>query len=204
MNNPSWRIVTIGNLPRSNSDRSKHHACTVTLIETENRRILVDPGLPCIEDLITVLEHRTGYRPDEIDTVFLTHFHPNHRQCLSRFPKSAWLMSRVEIRWWQKHAQTSEVDRDLLARMVPIEEHALNGIEILPTPGHTHGSTSLLFETREGVIIIAGDAVQSFDHFDLREPSPNAEDAKEARRSIGLIAKMADVVVPGHDNYFIV
>ena len=179
-------------------------ACTSTLIESGSRRIIVDPGLKSPDAFKIQLKRRSGYDPQEIDTVFLTHFHRGHRGSLSLFRNSAWLMSRVEIRWWQKRDKTNEADLDLLARIVPIEEHTLPGIEMLFTPGHTHGSSSLTFETREGIAVAVGDAVPSFDFFDDREPSGDAEDIKEARRSIDRIAKIADIVVPGHDNFFVV
>ncbi len=208
MVNPKWKIVTLGyrneNVDGEEGTHPPIQGCTSTLIEVENRRIVVDPGLDSIQDYATTLFHQTGYNPDEIDTVFLTHFHANHRRSLHLFRKSVWLMSRSEIRWRQKHDETNEEERDVLARIVPAEEHALPGVELVPTPGHTHGSTSLLFETREGMIVAAGDAALTFEHFEDRHVSEHAEDIKEAKRSIDRIAKMADLVIPGHENYFVV
>jgi glyoxylase-like metal-dependent hydrolase (beta-lactamase superfamily II) len=208
MRNPTWRILHIGYLRRNShgaeevSDPAQE--CTCTLIETEKRRVLVDPGLDRPEKLETALQRYGGLRPEEIDTVFLTHFHHHHWRCLSLFPKAVWLMSRTEIRWWQHRGGTDERELDVLARLVPIEEFPIEGIESLPTPGHTHGLTSLMFETREGIVIVAGDAVLTFDHFDEREPPKRCDDVRMARRSIDQIAKMADLVIPGHDNYFVV
>ncbi|MGC9328419.1 MAG: MBL fold metallo-hydrolase, partial [Candidatus Hinthialibacter sp.] len=115
-----------------------------------------------------------------------------------------WMMSRTEIRRRLRQQDVSEEEKDILARIVPIEDHSIPQIELLPTPGHTHGSASLLFETREGMVVAAGDAALTFDHFDDRQPSENAEDPREARRSIDQIAKIADIVIPGHDNFFVV
>ncbi|HOL93308.1 MAG TPA: MBL fold metallo-hydrolase [bacterium] len=207
MKNPTWKIVHIGFLPKNRKPKGipswEDQACTSTLIETETRRILVDPGLRSTGEFHRFLYQQTGCEPEEIDTIFLTHFHRHHWQSLLLFRKSAWLMSRSEIRWWKKNA-SSEEEQDILARIVPVEDHPLPGIEILRTPGHVHGLTSLMFETREGIVVVAGDAILTFEHFDNREPSENAEDPREARRSIDRIAKMADIIVPGHDNYFVV
>jgi len=207
MKNPVWKIVHIGYLAKKRNPGGNHpwngQACTSTLIETETRRILVDPGLENPEEFRRILFQQTGYDPEDIDTVFLTHFHRHHWQSLPLFRKSAWLMARGEIRWWRR-ASLSEAEKDILARTVPAEEHPVPGIDILPTPGHAHGLCSLMFETREGIVVVAGDAILTFDHFDNREPSENAHDPREARRSIDRIAKMADIIVPGHDNYFVV
>lgn len=204
---PRWKIIQIGCLRKNRYwDEEKDcrpQSCTVSLIETESRRILIDPGLSSPDEMRTLLDRRAGIALEDIDTIFLTHFHRHHRQCLPLFAKSVWLMARTEIHWWERRKETSEEERNLLARIVPIEDHTLPEIEILPTPGHTHGSASLVVETREGMVVMAGDAVATFDHFDYREPADNPEDIKEARRSIDRIAKIADIVVPGHDNYFV-
>lgn len=208
MRNPTWRILSIGYLSqnhyRPGQNTIPSQECTCTLIETGRRRIIVDPGLESPEILQEILLRRCGYTPDRIDTVFLTHFHRHHWRCLNLFRKSAWLMSKNEIRWWQGKPQTTGEEQDILARMVPAEDFLIDGIDIMPTPGHTHGLTSLVFETREGIVVVAGDAVLTFDHFDDREPAEHSEDAKTALQSINQIAKMADIVVPGHDNFFVV
>jgi glyoxylase-like metal-dependent hydrolase (beta-lactamase superfamily II) len=208
MRNPTWKIIHIGYLRRNQfwdeEEILRGQACTTVLIETESRRILVDPGLSSLDDLRAALFQRAGLRPEDIDTIFLTHFHRCHWQGVSLFSKSAWLMSRAEIRWRQQHRETADEEQNILARIVPFEDHPIRGIELIPTPGHSRGSASLLFETREGMVVVAGDAVLTFDHFEDREPSEMAEDAKEARRSISYIAKIADAVAPGHDNYFVV
>lgn len=208
MRNPTWKIIHIGYLRQNpfwdEEEILRSQVCTIVLIEAENRRILVDPGLSSLDDLRAALFQRAGLRPDDIDTVFLTHFHRGHWQGVSLFSQSAWLMSRSEIRWRRRHRETTAEDQTILSRIVPYEDHPIRGIELIPTPGHSHGSASLLFETREGMVVVAGDAVSTFDHFEDRESSESAEDAKEARRSISYIAKIADVVAPGHDNFFVV
>ncbi len=208
MKNPTWRVIHIGYLNRNiywgEDQVYRGQVCTTTLIETDNRRILVDPGLTSHEEFRTILFQRSGLRPEDIDTIFFTHFHLHHWQSHLLFPKSVWLMSRAEIRFRLNNKQTPEEERDLLARIIPIEDHHLPGVEFVSTPGHTRGSASLMFETREGMVLVAGDAVLTFDHFDNREPSEKADNPREARRSIDKIAKIADIVVPGHDNFFVV
>ena len=57
---------------------------TTTLIRIGKRAILVDPGLPP-PALNARLFERTGLRPAQIDTIFLSNFRPSHRAGLPLF-----------------------------------------------------------------------------------------------------------------------
>ena len=46
-------------------------------------------------------------------------------------------------------------------RQLDGEAEVLPGVRVVPTPGHTPGHQSVLVETAEGVVILAGQAVQS-------------------------------------------
>src|SRR5262245_51764985 len=86
-----WDILTIGHLSRNKfwgeSDSQAYRAprCTCTLIRTQGRNIIVDPSCPP-EEMVKVLEQRTGLKPQQIDTVVLTHFHGDHRFGIGAFP----------------------------------------------------------------------------------------------------------------------
>ncbi len=203
MVNPHWRIIQIGSLGRNpywgEESPRRQTLCTITLLETADNVVLVDPGFESPQAASELLNRRSGLMPDQIDAVLLTHFDPAHHRQLEVFANSTWLMPRLEIR-----AANSASDASLLAnRIEPFEDHSLPGIELLPTPGHTHGSSAYLFETRDGVVAVAGDAVLTFDHFENRDPGDGCEDRPAARNSIDQIAKVADVIAPGHDNYFV-
>jgi glyoxylase-like metal-dependent hydrolase (beta-lactamase superfamily II) len=53
-------------------------------------------------------------------------------------------------------------------------------------------------------VVIAGDAVMTRDFFAHRQGYLNSVDFPQASRTIEEIARIADIVVPGHDNYFLV
>src|SRR5688572_2307219 len=86
-----YDIISIGTLSRNRlwneaqSVRTPH--ATTTLIRFAKRHILVDPGLPG-PALGARLFERTGLRPEQIDTVFLTNFRPAHRAGLSILEKA--------------------------------------------------------------------------------------------------------------------
>ena len=79
-------IISIGTLSRNRlwneTDALRTPHATTTLIRAAGKNILVDPGLPAAAIGARLFE-RTGMKPGEIDTVFLTNFRPAHRSGLS-------------------------------------------------------------------------------------------------------------------------
>ena len=52
-------------------------------------------------------------------------------------------------------------------------------------------------------VVIAGDAAMTCDFFFARDWYFNTVDPEQAVQSIDAIARIAHIVVPGHDNYFV-
>jgi glyoxylase-like metal-dependent hydrolase (beta-lactamase superfamily II) len=52
-------------------------------------------------------------------------------------------------------------------------------------------------------VVVAGDAVMTRDHWCERLGHHNSADLGLAARTIGQLAAFADIVVPGHDNFFV-
>ena len=74
---------------------------------------------------------------------------------------------------------------------------------MVATPGHTLGHASLLFECEGLQVVVAGDAAMTHDFFRERDYYFNTVDPIAAVSSIETVARSADVVAPGHDNYFL-
>lgn len=203
-----WHILTIGHLSRNKfwgeSDDQAYRSplCTSTLIQHEGRTIVVDPG--CVPgEMVRVLHQRTGLQPEAVDTVFLTHFHGDHRVGLTTFPHARWCMAASEIQAWTAQVAPGSPELRLLTRLDPVTGELAPGIALLPTPGHTSMHASLVF-TSDGLrVVVAGDAVMTHDFFLARDVYFNTVDRAAAVQSIAAIADQADIVVPGHDNYFL-
>ncbi|WP_274649516.1 MBL fold metallo-hydrolase [Paenibacillus humicola] len=203
-----WDILTIGHLSRNKfwgeSEQQAYRSprCTCTLIQTEGQIILVDPGCPP-EDMDKVVNQRTGLHVEDIGTVFLTHFHGDHRYGIEAFPHAHWLMAANEVEDWNQLVSQDSPERKILDRIEPVGGCIAPGIQLLATPGHTSGHTSLLFTSKGRQVVIAADAAMTQDFFETDQYYFNTVDPESAVKSIQLIKKCADIVVPGHDNYFL-
>jgi glyoxylase-like metal-dependent hydrolase (beta-lactamase superfamily II) len=199
----SWRILSIGNLSMNKfwgeTERRREPHSTTVLIEAGEMRIIVDPSWSA-EQMLEILDRRRGILASDIDIVFLTHLHGDHRVGLEAFPEAKIVTGQAELDWWR---ETNPDDGQLDG--IAYAEGALpSGLELLSTPGHTFGHTSLAFLSDGKRVVIAGDAVMTREFFEAREPFHNAADPHGAIESIHLIRRKADIVVPGHDNYFLV
>ena len=208
MSDVCWHILTIGHLSRNKfwgeSDDQAYRTplCTSTLIQHEDRTIIVDPS--CVPDeMVRVLHQRTGVLPDAVDTVFLTHFHGDHRVGITAFPQARWCMAAADIDDWIAQLTPDSPEARLLAQIEPVVDDLAPGITLLPTPGHSSTHTSLVFTSAGLRVVVAGDAVMTRDFFLARDVYFNTVDRLAAVQSIAAIADQADIVVPGHDNYFI-
>ena len=79
----------------------------------------------------------------------------------------------------------------------------IEGVEFIPIPGHTIGTTGILFDTVDGRTCVCGDAVMTRDFFINRQGYYNSVDFAKSSESIEKMAGLADIVVPGHGNYFL-
>lgn len=198
-----WDVITIGNLSRNRywgegDDRGVRSAiCTCTVVQGEGFRLLVDPSITQAELMATELDRRTGLEPGEIDTVFITHEHGDHWFGLAHFPKARWLAAPELAAALNKSAKLS-------GKVEPVSGRLLEAIDILHTPGHTPTHHSLRFDCEGLSVVIAGDAVATRDFWRNRQGYFNSVDFALAAKTMDRIAGLADIVVPGHDNYFLV
>jgi hypothetical protein len=51
-------------------------------------------------------------------------------------------------------------------------------------------------------VVIAGDSVAAKDFWDERRAYYNVQDLTKSKRSMEKTDSIADIIVPGHDNYF--
>jgi glyoxylase-like metal-dependent hydrolase (beta-lactamase superfamily II) len=197
-----WEIITIGNLSRNrywgeSDDRACRPAlCTCTLILGDGFRLLVDPSVQDGERMAVELERRTGLRPADVDTVFITHEHGDHHFGLQHFPEARWLAAPKVAAILNRGGQYKK-------RIEAAEGSLFGQIDLVPTPGHTLGHHSLRFDCDGLSVVAAADAAMTRDFWRERRGYFNSADLDLVARSIEELARIADIIIPGHDNYFL-
>ncbi|MCC7146056.1 MAG: MBL fold metallo-hydrolase [Phycisphaeraceae bacterium] len=210
------RVVSIGTLsrnefwPAETPDRTPH--ATTTFVQSGDRLILVDPGLPP-QIVAARLTERTGLAPSKITDVFLTNFRPAHRAGLGAFPNARWLISETERevmgrslveRFQQEQEQEIRAllqqEIALLKRIQPAPDKLANQVDLFPLPGYTPGTCGLLLCQTNSTTLVAGDAVPTIEHLEHGQVLKHAYDIEQARESFMEAIEIADVIIPGHDN----
>jgi glyoxylase-like metal-dependent hydrolase (beta-lactamase superfamily II) len=177
----------------------------VILIETD-RRVLVDTGFEYESrqepgdferngrQLIRALAD-CGYTPDDIDAVFITHWHLDHFGNLKVFPKAEHLASRALVEEVGLKDFTGVEDGEKVAEKV----------KVMFTPGHTREHASLLLNSAIRVAV-AGDAIVSLSYFDkgkLWNYNQDFYSIEEGLSSMKRLAESSDLIIPGHGLPFL-
>jgi len=173
---------------------------TVVLIETD-RRVLIDTGFD--NEAVQTPENREanrrklvaalkeeGYEKEDIDAVFITHWHLDHYGNVELFQKAELLASQPLVKRLNLTGFKGVEDGEQIAR----------DARVIFTPGHTadHASVIVAGEIR---IVVAGDAIVSLSYFDKGKAWQYNTDfysGEKAMQSMVLLARSADIIIPGH------
>lgn len=182
--------------------------CTVTLVEDEGRRILVDTGhFTDRPHLLAALRAR-GLGTDDIDTIVLTHLHFDHCVNARLFQKATVLVTDKEIEYAKSPAAHDpyiydywkELLDEVNTRVITEEILLTADVRLMLTPGHTPGSMCVAAKTDKGMYLVTGDTAKSVKEFLNREFVLAAGPQEECAASVDRILREADYIVPGHDR----
>jgi glyoxylase-like metal-dependent hydrolase (beta-lactamase superfamily II) len=168
---------------------------STTLIEDSGKKIIVDPGIN--RKLLLEKLREEGLTPDDIDVVFITHYHPDHAFLASMFEKTV-VIDGDTI--YKKDNETGYEGK------VPG-----TNLEVILTPGHTHEHAALLATTDKGTLVIAGDVFWWTDEEEqqtadvevlINKEDPFTKDWEALKASRQKILEIADWIIPGHGKMF--
>ncbi|MHA3081205.1 MBL fold metallo-hydrolase [Acinetobacter sp. ANC 5502] len=168
------------------------------LVNTGHSLVLVDSGASsCFgSHLGSVLSNlkASGYKPEQINTILLTHLHPDHvcgisKNGVANFPNATVYVSNTEANYWLNPEQIKKFPKaqqaGYLATVEKIKQaiapyqakqrfktyklaDQIQGFKVISTPGHTSGHFSYELKTSNEIIVFIGDIVHShtvqFDH----------------------------------------
>lgn len=187
-------------LKKYHADQAKGVQTSVNafLVNTGSSLVLVDSGSSSCNgpDFGSVVKNlkAAGYQPEQVDTVLLTHLHPDHVCGISdkgsaSFPNATVYVADTEANYWLNPKQASNLPQDKQARfkqtvdkiqqaIQPYQDtkrfktfklgDKIKGFDVISTTGHTPGHFSFAFKSGNEEIVFIGDIVHShsiqFDH----------------------------------------
>ncbi|MEC4768230.1 MBL fold metallo-hydrolase [Halomonas sp. CUBES01] len=171
------------------TDDGVQTAVNAFLINTGDNLVLVDAGsAACFGPTLGNVEDNlraSGYQPEDVDTILMTHLHPDHVCGLTRdgkavYPNAELRVSQQDADFWLSESRAEEAEegqkaffemaQDAVApyqeddRVTPFEpgDEMLMGIEAQDTHGHTPGHTSFMLSGDDDAMLVWGDVVHSY------------------------------------------
>lgn len=192
------------------------------LVRTDKETILVDTGVgtlpPKYEKFHEVIRSKeeelsyslraVGLKPSDITMVVNTHLHFDHCGNNRLFENSKFLIQTDEIRYAYFPDRFMRVSYlrdffDVEGDYVPVKGRyeIENGVEVVPTPGHTIGHQSLVVKWKNRNVVYAGDAAPLPENIEKRNISGMIYDSSLGLESIDLLRRIENpVYIYSHDN----
>lgn len=168
---------------------------TVCLVKSGSRKIIVDHGCN-LEKLLRALV-KEKLATNDIDYVFMSHSHPDHILLSGIFERAKFVTFDSNLLY----------DKDMLTGFG--KDILGTEIEVIETPGHVPEHISLLVDTLNGKIAIAGDAIfwiEGEDQvFDINQKDHSQAKGIDMKNLVAFSKKLieaADYIIPGHGKIF--
>ena len=166
-------------------------AVNAFLVHTGDHLVLVDAGSaacfgPTLGQVASNLS-ASGYAPEDVDTVLMTHLHPDHVCGLVDgdgepvYPNAELRATQADADFWLSEEQAQAAPEEIrpffdmarravapyqeagrFATFQPGDELLAGLVEARDTAGHTPGHASFLFQGEEDEILVWGDVVHSY------------------------------------------
>lgn len=175
----------------ADQDKGVQTSINAFLVNTGKSLVLVDSGAAsCFgSHLGSVLSNlkASGYQPEQVDTILLTHLHPDHvcgisNNGVANFPNATVYVSDDEAKYWLDPKQAAKLPKEKQANYLGTVEKIKEAIapyqtkqrfkayklgdeiqsfKVINTAGHTPGHFSYELKTKGENVVFIGDIVHS-------------------------------------------
>ena len=152
---------------------------TVTVVKMNGKYVMFDSGTggqvqPTAGLMSAKNMKAAGIDPAKIDTIIVTHFHPDHIWGLmaketnaQTYPNAAIYVPKAELAWWTGNVPqpaqgiSNRVKATLSGwknvQQIEGDKEVVPGVRAVATPGHTPGHTSYLVGSGKRQLLVLGD-----------------------------------------------
>lgn len=204
------------------------------LINTGSKLVLIDTGAaglfgPTLGNLLTNLK-ASGYQPEQIDEIYITHMHPDHVGGLMAggavaFPNATLRIDKADTDFWLSEANMNAAPKDsqgfFQGAMASVNPYVAagklktfeGGVELVPgirtqaSHGHTAGHSVYIVESKGEKLMLWGDlmhvAAIQFDNpaVTIKFDSDSKAAAKERAKAYADAAKGGYIVGVSHISF---
>ncbi len=178
------------------------------VLNAGGKRILIDAGMKSSGKKLVTYFKGLNVKPD---VILITHYHPDHIGGLSllvetfspevyasekEIPVITGTLKAARPKGFMPLLVSALAKPGPVKKVIPLNELKIPGIEIIETPGHTPGSSSILFKPENALFV--GDALAE-KNGNLVLNRTFTLDIAEAERSRSKIMALAGTnILPGH------
>jgi glyoxylase-like metal-dependent hydrolase (beta-lactamase superfamily II) len=197
------------------------------LINTGTKLVLIDTGAggyfgPTLGNLLVAFK-ASGYSPEQVDEIYITHMHPDHIGALLSggkiaFPNAIVRADKRESDFWvsQEHLDAAPKDnkdffKDAIEALTPYiaagkfkpfdgDTELVPGVKALASRGHTPGHTTYIVESQGQKLALWGDLIHAAA---VQFPSPSVTIAFDADSKAAAVQREKAFVDATKNGYWV-